>query len=298
MLARELNRLGIRQVTGDLIVPPRFSLNFNPAALRSGEMLYDTLDVSRRSAAATRAWYTSRIAAGDTENLAALPSVAVMGAVYVDSVPAGARNLLTHRSSKLADILKVLLCYSNNFLAERIGDTVGGAAGIRRHAAAAAGIPEGEMMIATASGLGINRVTPRAMLQIYRALLAELDEHGMTATDILPVAGIDPGTLQRRYTASPGRGSIIGKTGTLVRTDSGASALVGQMRARNGETILFVIFNHRGNVNHFRATQDRLLAALQNARGGPAPFAYRPHTLAMRLADTELERAQADEYEP
>ena len=55
-----------------------------------------------------------------------VPSVAVMGEVTVGSVAPGARLLLTHKSSKLTDMLKVLLCYSNNFMAERIGDSLGG----------------------------------------------------------------------------------------------------------------------------------------------------------------------------
>ena len=45
-----------------------------------------------------------------------------MGEVTVGTVAPGARVLLTHKSSKLTDVLKVLLCYSNNFMAERIGE--------------------------------------------------------------------------------------------------------------------------------------------------------------------------------
>src|SRR5919107_182830 len=39
-IARELNRLGIRTVTGDLIVPPKFTMNFNWSAQRSGDIFY------------------------------------------------------------------------------------------------------------------------------------------------------------------------------------------------------------------------------------------------------------------
>ncbi|MBV9957899.1 MAG: D-alanyl-D-alanine carboxypeptidase, partial [Acidobacteria bacterium] len=131
MLAQELNRLGIRTVTGDLIVAPKFTMNFDWSSQRSGDQLYDTLDASRRSAAATHAWMEQRSAVGDTQSMQTTPSVSVMGAVYVDSVPPKARMLLTHKSSKLTDVLKALLCYSNNFMAERIGDTLGGAEGVR-----------------------------------------------------------------------------------------------------------------------------------------------------------------------
>jgi D-alanyl-D-alanine carboxypeptidase/D-alanyl-D-alanine-endopeptidase (penicillin-binding protein 4) len=301
MLARELNRAGVRKVTGDLIVAPRFTMNFDWSAQHSGDMLYDTLDTARRPAAAVRAWTDERMALGDREALQSVPSVAVMGAVYVDSVPSDARMLLVHRSSKLVDVLKVLLCYSNNFMAERIGDTMGGADGVRRFLINELKLSPAQVQLASTSGLGVNRVTPRAMMKIFRALREELAKNKLTPSDIMPVAGIDPGTLQKRYTLGPSRGSVIAKTGTLIRTDGGASALVGQMHTRTGETLLFVIFNQRGNVLRFRENQDALVWQMQSLRGGPSPFDYRPLTLAMRLADTLQDStmpARKDEYEP
>ena len=92
------------------------------------------------------------------------------------------------------------------------------------------------------------RVSPRVMMKIYRALRVELRKHGLSPTSIMPVAGIDPGTLEDRFTGLAWRGSVIAKTGTLIRTDGGASSLVGQMRAANGEVLLFVIMNQRGSV--------------------------------------------------
>lgn len=298
-VARELNLMGVRTVTGDLIVAPRFTMNFNASSLRSGERLYDTLDATRRPAAATRAWQEARVALKDTASLQTVPSVAVMGAVYVDSVPPGATHLLTHNSSTLVDILKVLLCYSNNFMAERLGDTLGGAAGVEQFLEREFKVAPGAIRLASTSGLGVNRLSPREMMKIYLALVEELREHNLKASDILPVAGIDPGTLERRFATHPARGSIIAKTGTLVRTDGGASALVGQFRAQNGETLYFVIFNQRGSVARFRSAQDSLLYNLQLSRGGPALFPYAPHALAMRLVSTEYNRtAAAEEYEP
>lgn len=300
MIARELNRQGIRVVTGDLIVAPGFTMNFDWSAQRSGDQFYDTLDATRRPAAASRAWYEERSVVGDTVSLQTTPSVSVMGAVYVSTVPPGARTLLIHRSSRLVDVLKVLLCYSNNFMAERIGDTMGGAAGVQAFLQKELGLAPGEVKLASASGLGVNRVTPRAMMKIYRGLRDELAANGLSPADILPVAGVDPGTLEKRYTFDQSRGSVIAKTGTLIRTDGGVSALVGQMQTRNRETLLFVIFNQRGNVLRFRESQDTLVTQLQNARGGPAPFQYQATSFGLRLASTELKLTptRKDEYEP
>jgi D-alanyl-D-alanine carboxypeptidase/D-alanyl-D-alanine-endopeptidase (penicillin-binding protein 4) len=296
MLAQELNRMGVRTVTGDLIVAPRFTMNFDWSAQRSGDALYDTLDAARRPAAATHAWQEQRTAVGDTASLQTVPSVAVLGAVYVDSVPPTAKMLLTHKSSKLTDVLKALLCYSNNFMAERIGDTLGGAAGVRQMVIKEFGIKPEEIRLASTSGLGVNRVTPRAMMKIFRGLRAELGKYRLTPADIMPVAGIDPGTLEKRYTFPTSRGSVIAKTGTLIRTDGGASSLTGQMRTASGETLLFVIFNMSGNVLRFREYQDALITQIQSTHGGPAAFNYQPQPFTIRLADTATGRA--DEYEP
>jgi D-alanyl-D-alanine carboxypeptidase len=154
-----------------------------------------------------------------------------------------------------------------------------------------------DLKIATLSGLGVNRMSPRVMMKIYRALRQELQKHGLTPSAIMPVAGIDPGTLEDRFTGLPWRGSVIAKTGTLVRTDGGASSLVGQMRTASGEVLLFVIMNQRGSVWRFRENQDYLVMLVQNTRGGPKAFDYKPLMLSMQLSHTESTVA-GEEYEP
>ncbi len=298
MIARDLNNMGIRSITGNLVISPGFTMNFSSSPLRSGEALYDTLDSTLRSGEATRSWIYERTTLGDQMSLRTVPTVAVMGDVQVGPVAPAASLLLTHRSSKLTNILKVLLCYSNNFMAERIGDSLGGRQSVIRQILSL-GIPAEEVEFASLSGLGVNRVTPRAMMKIYRALRTELQRHKLGPADIMPVAGIDPGTLEDRFTGPAWQGSVIAKTGTLIRTDGGASALVGQMRTVNGETLLFVIFNQRGNVSRFRGNQDYIVMQVQNSRGGPKPFNYKPVALTMKLADTEsISGSTSSDFEP
>ena len=298
MIARQLNLLGIRTVTGNLIVAPGFTMNFNWSARSSGEQLYDTLDSSLRSAEATRAWLYERSVLGDKASLQSVPSVAVMGDVEVNAVAMDAKLRLTQKSSKLVDILKVMLCYSNNFMAERLGDSVGGLQSVRRQLVSSLGISSNELVMSSLSGLGVNRITPRSMMKILRSLRDELRKNRLSLADILPVAGIDPGTLEDRFTGLAWRGSVIGKTGTLIRTDGGASALVGQMKTGTGETLLFVIMNRQGSVLRFRANQDYLVMQIQNSRGGPKAFDYKPRLLAMKLADTQSVTSGNSEYEP
>src|SRR6185436_4332140 len=299
MFARQLNDLGIKSVTGNLIVAPGFTMNFDWSARNSGEDFLETMDATYRPASATRAWMNERLLLGDKEILSSVPSVVVAGDAIVGSAPPAARPLITRRSSKLVDILKVLLCYSNNFMAERIGETMGGPESVRALLIKSLKLNPDEIFLATSSGLGVNRVTPRAMMAILRGLSAELKRNRLSLTDILPVAGIDPGTLEDRFTDPFSRGSVVGKTGTLIRTDGGASSLVGQMNTKSGRVIYFVIFNQQGSVNRFRENQDAIVNSIQSALGGPAPFAYRPVTLPMRLANSDYEAAKArGEYEP
>lgn len=298
LLARELNNLGIKEVSGDLIVAPGFTMNFSPSATRSGNQLYDTLDSTLRYPEAVRAWNYERTLLNDRTSLEKVPSVAVMGAVSVAPVASTAKLLLTQRSSKLVDILKVLLCYSNNFMADRLGEVLGGPESVRQQLITDLQLGPDELRISHLSGLGVNRASPRVMLKVYRALRAELKKEGLTPAAIMPVAGIDPGTLEDRFKGMAWRGSVIAKTGTLIRTDGGASSLVGQLRAANGEVLLFAIMNQRGSVTRFRENQDYLVMLVQNTRGGPKAFEYKPLMLTMQLSNTESRVAGSEEYEP
>lgn len=299
MLAQELNRLGIETVSGNLIVTPGFTMNFDWSAKSAGDQFINAMDSARRSASATQAWIDDRFMAGDGKAIQRPPTVAVLGGAVVGVVPVGATPLLVRKSSKLVDVLKVMLCYSNNFMAERIGSMLGGAEGVSANLATLLKVDPLELSLASTSGLGTNRVSPRAMMKILRALSEELARNKLTLSDVLPVAGIDPGTLKERYTSDVLRGSVIAKTGTLIRTDGGASSLVGQTQTKSGRVVLFVIMNQQGNVNRFRENQDDIVNQIQNAFGGPAPFSYRPVALAMRLSDSDYEAARnRGEYEP
>jgi D-alanyl-D-alanine carboxypeptidase/D-alanyl-D-alanine-endopeptidase (penicillin-binding protein 4) len=298
MVARQLNSLGIREVAGDLVVSPGFTMNFGSSTRRSGEQLYDTLDSTLRTTQAIRAWTYERSVLKDQASLQGNPSVAVLGDVVVAPVATAARLLVTQRSSKLIDILKVLLCYSNNFMAQRLGDNLGGTESVRERLIKRLGVSPADLRLASLSGLGVNRVTPQVMMKILRGLRTELRKNGLSLSDVMPVAGIDPGTMQDRFTGLAWKGSVIAKTGTLVRTDGGVSSLVGELKSANGEVLLFVIMNQRGSVWRFRENQDYFVMLIQNTRGGPKAFNYRPIPLAMQLLDTESTVAASEEYEP
>src|SRR5678815_511877 len=99
-----------------------------------------------------------------------------------------------------------------------------------------------------------------------------LNLKNMQPQDVLPVAGVDAGTLQRRFTGEEYRGAVVGKTGTLPGTDGGVSTLAGILYTRDRGPILFAIFNTRGSVKAYRQLQDSLLQELIAESGGPQPI--------------------------
>ncbi|HEX8734928.1 MAG TPA: D-alanyl-D-alanine carboxypeptidase [Pyrinomonadaceae bacterium] len=291
-IADALNKLGVRSVTGDLVVTDRFIMNYSESTQRSGQSLLASLDGSKRSAAATRAWLDFLVSSG-RGNQVTYPSVSVAGALYVDIIPNTAKLLFSHESAPLREIVKVTMCYSNNFLAERLGDMLGGAYAVARVVQLNANVAPQEFSLATSSGLGINRVTPKAQMKLLKALRAELARYKMTFADIMPIAGVDPGTLQNRFKDGFSLGSVVGKTGTLGNTDGGVSALCGEMQTRNGGKLLFVIFNQRGTPGRFRPFQDSYVTMIQNEFGGAAPLGYTTTSVALRLARTRITYANS-----
>ncbi len=286
-IANELNKLGIRTVSGDLIVTDSFIMNYSGSALLSGKTLAAAMDQSTRSAAVAGSWLNYLSYSGQFGKVNGTPGVSFTGSVYMQPIPSTLRLLFTHESAPLREIVKATLCYSNNFLAERFGDLLGGPYAVARIVHLNAGVRPEEFSIQTASGLGYNRVTPNAMMQVLRALRTELARNKMTFADIMPVAGVDKGTLERRFDTDFSSGSVVGKTGTLGVTDAGVSTLSGELSTRNGK-YLFVIFNQRGNVRKFRTFQNYFVSLVQGQFGGAAPMPYTAVSLETRLARTRV----------
>ncbi len=286
-LADELNKLGIRSVMGDLVVTDNFAMNYSGSSLASGQALFATMDASKRSPAATRAWLNYLSYSGKYGQANAVPSVTFTGAAYAQPIPSSLQLLFTHESAQIREIIKATLCYSNNFLAERLGEMLGGPYAVARVVHLNANVPPVEFSIQTSSGLGYNRVTPNAMMLLLRALRSELARYNMTFTDIMPVAGVDKGTLENRFDADFSTGSVVGKTGTLGQTDAGVSSLTGEINTRNGR-YLFVVFNQRGSVGKFRSFQNNFVSLVQSQFGGPAPMKYDALSLETRLAGSRI----------
>lgn len=289
-IAHELNRMGIRKVEGNVIVTGNFVMNYNRSARSSGYTLIKTMDMAKRGASSSRAWDNYLKNSGKYRPGQIVPSVEVTGDLEIGGMPAGARLLFSHESAKLREILKVTLSYSNNFLAARLGEMVGGPHGVERIVRQDISATEDQFSLQTSSGLGINRVSPRAQVALLRRTKHLLRRYGMKLSDILPVAGLDDGTLRGRFTEDLYRGSVVGKTGTLRRTDHGVSSLSGEFATNQGR-YFFVIFNQKGGVIRFRNFQNLLVPLAQSALGGARPLAYTPVQMEKRLATTKIKHS-------
>ncbi|QQS41326.1 MAG: D-alanyl-D-alanine carboxypeptidase [Acidobacteriota bacterium] len=286
-IANELNRLGIRKIEGNVFVTGNFVMNYNGSASRSGYTLINTMDGGKRGASANRAWDSYLMNSGKFKPGLVVPSVTTTGSVDVSGIPGGAKLLFSHESAPMREILKVTLSYSNNFLSEKLGEMLGGTPAVERIVRRDIGASEEQFSLQTSSGLGINRVTARAQLALLKRTKKLLEGHEMKLSDILPVAGIDDGTLRGRFGGDLYAGSVVGKTGTLRRTDNGVSSLSGEFVTNQGK-FLFVIFNQRGGVGRFRNFQNLLIPLAQGALGGAKPMAYAPVHMERRLAKTRI----------
>lgn len=240
---------GIKRVAGKLIVSSDFSYSSGANSAYSASLLLRVLKEKRG------------ITFSKGHSLGKAPESAVLKSEL--------------HSEPFHQTLKYMLSYSRNDMAEQIGRVAGGIKRLSALVEGESGLSPGSLKLASASGLGKSRVKPKDMLRVLRALRAELKLQGKNLYDICPLAGVDGGTLDERFTDPCERGSVVGKTGTLPGTDGGASALAGIFGTQS-EDIYFVIFCWRGSVSRFRQEQDELIRRFQKAHGGARALYQQP----------------------
>jgi D-alanyl-D-alanine carboxypeptidase/D-alanyl-D-alanine-endopeptidase (penicillin-binding protein 4) len=246
-----LHQLGIRQVKGDLIVTGKFAMNFQTDPLKAGELLKIGLDQSKWSKETQKAFKS--LPSGTQA-----PQVKILGMVRASQIrPENARLLLGHQSLTLTELLRQMNIYSNNVMSEMLAELLGGPAAVDAINTKITGVGAEEIQLINGSGLGVeNRLSPRAVIEILKALDRKLANQPIKVADLFPVGGRDTkGTMQWR--AIP-KGVMI-KTGTLAQV----SALAGEIPTQERGKVWFVIMNAgSGNIEGFRNQQDRVLQAL------------------------------------
>jgi D-alanyl-D-alanine carboxypeptidase/D-alanyl-D-alanine-endopeptidase (penicillin-binding protein 4) len=282
LVAARLNQLGLRHVTGSLRPQATLTFDWQPdeRAVR--------LQQAMSGHAPQLAWDAVRAQLASDN---APPSLRFDGALPGTVSATPAQSLLVHHSQTLLELAKQLNDYSNNVF-KPLADAAGGATAVE--ALARSAVPSAmrdEITLGDGAGTdGRNRLSPRAAVKLLRALEQELASSGHQLVDILPVAGIDAGTLHDRFNAPDQVGRVVGKTGTFG--DYGASALIGAIPTSDHGTVYFAILNHGVPVPAARDRQNRFIAALL-ARLHTVPWNYQPDTRPA-IARARLDAAPAE----
>lgn len=264
LVADRLAQQGVREVIGGLRL--QGSLTFDWQSDEDGSRLRQALSgkVSPAALAAVRAFQLE----SHTEAVPVAMSLQPISMAFVvPSEPQSVdesgpeRVLVVHRSQPLLAVTKALNDYSNNIF-KPLADEAGGAAAVESLARSV--VPaamRNEITLGDGAGTDPrNRLSPRVTVRLLRELEKELHRTGHALFDILPVAGIDEGTLRHRFDADGESGRVVGKTGTYG--DYGASALVGAISTSDLGTVYFAILNHGIPVPEARRRQDRFVRAL------------------------------------
>lgn len=176
--------------------------------------------------------------------------------------------LLSHYSDPLVSILLYQNAHSSNAVAEVVGASLGGPPAVQDYLVRQLGLSDNEIFVGRASGLDFNRITPRATLKVLRVLIKVLADHSLKPEDVMPVAGVDSGTLRSRLGGEGVRGAVVAKTGSLVSIDKGVSTLVGIAYTRASGPLLFAVFNSGGSVHAYRRLQDQFIERMIADEGG------------------------------
>jgi D-alanyl-D-alanine carboxypeptidase/D-alanyl-D-alanine-endopeptidase (penicillin-binding protein 4) len=247
-VGNQLNRLGIKQVQGNLLVVGKFYMNFQEDRIKSGNLLKQALNKELWSVETQTQHQTLPLGTPK-------PQVEIAGKVEVaPTLPSDFQPLVRQHSLPLAELLKKMNRYSNNKMAEFIAESVGGAKTVARTAAATAGVLEAEIHLVNGSGLSVeNRISPRAAVAMFAAIERLLVRYDLTVGDVFAIVGEDEGILETRSLPK----LTVVKSGTL---DS-VSALVGALPTQEQGTIWFAIINNGSNLKGFRDRQEKLLSS-------------------------------------
>lgn len=254
-LANALQQMGLRQVTGDLVVTDNFTMNFEARPSDSVAALALALNSSQWTGAVRQAY--DHLPPGTRQPQIQIDGVARLGTPEEAN---GIRWILRHQSLPLVGVLKAMNVYSNNAMADMLAKLVGGPNAVIDLDRQATDLPPGEISLDTGSGLGMeNQMSPRTVVALLAALQDILADQGYSIADILPVAGEDVGTLIDRRI--PDTAAV--KTGSLAEV----SALAGVLPTADQGPVWFAILNRGWDISDLRVQQDLLLQAIQSHWG-------------------------------
>lgn len=233
LIEQELKKRGIKGISGKLFVSKDFSFDFNDSAERSAALFADRLKLNPK------------------------PQIAIA------EKPPGT-ELFVFESHSLRQVLRYQNTFSNNFVAQRLGEAVGGVEVIRQYLVNDLGLPSAEVKLETASGLGENSMTARGIFIVLQELEAELKRQNLNPIDILPTAAEKNSTLGEVLKGSKFERAVAGKTGTLSAADGGVgmASLAGFIYTKNDGVFIYVLIDQGEEVRRHKDLQNQLLGTV------------------------------------
>jgi D-alanyl-D-alanine carboxypeptidase/D-alanyl-D-alanine-endopeptidase (penicillin-binding protein 4) len=237
-VAEELKKRGIKGVSGKLYVSKDFSFNFDDSAERSAGL------------------FAARLKLEPKPQQTAIAE------------KASGAELFVFESHPLREVLRYQNTFSNNFVAQKLGEAVGGVEAIRRFLVGELGLPASDVKLETASGLGEEALSARVIFIILQELDAELKRQNLKPVDVLPLAMDKNSTLNEVLRESKFERAVAGKTGTLSAADGGVgmASLAGFIYTKNDGVFIFVLMNEGEEVRRHKDLQNQLLGAFLGER--------------------------------
>ncbi|MBS1970018.1 MAG: D-alanyl-D-alanine carboxypeptidase [Bdellovibrionales bacterium] len=183
-----------------------------------------------------------------------LPKTLSLKAQSVEFIPAntfqpssGTKSFVV-KSAPLYRYLKEMNTVSNNHVADKLFEILGGVQNFRNFVQSNLNLNDRDLVFVNGSGNSIgganggvkdyNRATCEAILRVQYQMQSELHtKHGMSLKDVMSVSGADGGTLSPRFDSI--RNSMVAKTGTV----DPAVTLAGVLSTNQGEVYFGVFMN-------------------------------------------------------
>lgn len=188
---------------------------------------------------------------------------------------------LLYRSSPLANYLKEMNIYSNNYIADMLWKKLGAAGNFQKFIENKLKLDAKDIRFFTGSGLPVsdkagkrleNQATCSAVLEVISGLDKDMEGAGLSLTDVMLVGGVDAGTLPS-FSNEAMSGSVVAKTGTIRN----AITLAGYASTAEGKYYFGVFFTiaDSGQTAKARMVRDHVVASLIKQHKGKKQLSYK-----------------------
>jgi D-alanyl-D-alanine carboxypeptidase/D-alanyl-D-alanine-endopeptidase (penicillin-binding protein 4) len=188
------------------------------------------------------------------------------------------------RSAPLGSYLKEMNVVSNNHVADKLYDLLGGSEKFKAFYKANLGLNQRHFVFVNGSGNSVllgqtpdgravklyNKATCETLIRVLLALQNETSQQSISLTDVLAVAKTDGGTLSPRYDGLPN--AVIAKTGTV----DPAVTITGLASTLQGPVYFAVLLKAEGVIDWEKARDEvrNNVYDLITQHGGAKPFVY------------------------